>query len=98
LYTLVSTQLISCLYLLCATFSGEPLLELLKLDQNCLNVIFVSLDQFKHLLALTFVATHITAPVRVSFQSDYYTPEASAFLHPLAFIAYFEGERQFFSA
>jgi len=53
---------------------------------------FVSLDQFEHLLALVLVATHITAPVRASFQSDCYTPEASAFLHPFAFIAYFEGE------
>ena len=82
MYTLVSTRLISWLYLLCATFSGEPLLELLKLDQNCLSVIF-HLDQFEHLLALIFVATHITAPVRASFQSDCYTPEASAFLHSL---------------
>jgi hypothetical protein len=40
LYTLVSTRLISSLYLLCGTFSGESLLKLLKIDPKCLNAIF----------------------------------------------------------
>ena len=53
---------------------------------------FVSLDQFEHLLALVLVATHITTPIRASFQSDCYTLEAPAFLRPFAFIASFEGE------
>jgi hypothetical protein len=70
----------------------NPFLELLKLDQNCLSVIFC-LTWSVWAFASTCICcyTHITVPVRASFQSDCYTPEASAFLHPFVFIAYFEG-------
>ena len=91
-------MLISCLYLLCATFSGEPHLEFLKLDQNCLSAIFrFTWSVWAFASTCTCCYTHITTLVRASFQSDCYTPEAFAFLHPFAFIAYFEGEWQFFS-
>jgi hypothetical protein len=83
-----------CIHLLAVgwfpAYTYYVLLSVVNPFLNCLNLIkiayvsyFISLDQFEHLLALVFVATHIKALVRASFQSDRYNLEDYAFLHSL---------------
>jgi hypothetical protein len=88
---LCSIRSISCLSLLCALLVVSPLLKLLKLDQTCLNAIFLIWSPWAFTITCMCCYIYMTATIKHLFNLLAIILKL-LYLCISVFIAWFEGE------